>query len=68
MPDFIREAIQERGLMDAYQSRPPYQRNDYIGWITCARRDATTQKRLNQMLEELEGGTFYMNIKWNSRR
>lgn len=67
MPDFIRDALNERGLMDAYQSRPPYQRNDYIGWITRARLEATKQKRLKQMLEELEGGKLYMNMKWRPK-
>ena len=65
MPDFIRDAINERGLMDAYRSRPPYQRNDYIGWINRAKREATKQKRLNQMLDELEGGKVYMKMKWS---
>ena len=32
----------------------PYQRNDYLGWIARARREATFQKRLAQMLDELE--------------
>ena len=65
MPDFIRDAINERGLMDAYRSRPPYQRNDYIGWINRAKLEATKQKRLNQMLDELEGGKVYMKMKWS---
>jgi uncharacterized protein YdeI (YjbR/CyaY-like superfamily) len=65
MPDHIRDALSERGLMDAYRSRPPYQQNDYIGWITRARLDTTRQKRLDQMLDELEGGMLYMKMKWN---
>ena len=65
MPEFIRAALDARGLMDAYNSRPPYQRNDYIGWINRAKLDATKQKRLNQMLDELEGGKLYMNMKWS---
>jgi uncharacterized protein YdeI (YjbR/CyaY-like superfamily) len=64
MPEFIRIAIDSRGLMDAYNARPPYQRNDYIGWINRARLETTRQKRLNQMLDELEGGKLYMNMKW----
>ena len=55
MPDYIREALNEHGLMDAYRGRPPYQQNDYIGWITRAKLEATKQKRLDQMLEELKG-------------
>ena len=53
--------------MDAYRSRPAYQQNDYIGWITRAKRAATKQKRLHQMLHELEGGKLYMNMKWSPK-
>ena len=68
MPEYIREALTERKLMDAYHERPDYQQNDYIGWITRAKRDETRQKRLKQMLEELESGKLYMNMRWTSRR
>jgi len=67
MPELIRDAINARRLMDAYHARPAYQRNDYIGWITRAKFEATKQKRLNQMLDELEGGKLYMNMKWNPK-
>jgi uncharacterized protein YdeI (YjbR/CyaY-like superfamily) len=67
MPDFIREALSARGLMEAYLARPPYQRNDYIGWITRAKLQATKQKRLDQMLDELEHGGMYMKIKWRPK-
>lgn len=62
MPIFVKEALEQRGLMDAYHSRPAYQQNDYIGWITRAKLEATQLKRLKQMLDELEGGTLYMNM------
>ena len=65
MPEFIRAALEARGMMAAYQARPPYQRNDYIGWITRAKRPETQDKRLNQMLEELERGDVYMKMDWN---
>ena len=64
MPDYIREALSARGLIDAYRARPPYQQNDYIGWITRAKLEATKKKRLNQMLDELERGGVYMKMKW----
>lgn len=67
MPEYIRTALTERGLMDAYRARPDYQQNDYIGWITRAKRDETKEKRLAQMLDELEGGTRYMKMKWGSK-
>ncbi|MBI4765727.1 MAG: YdeI/OmpD-associated family protein [Deltaproteobacteria bacterium] len=63
MPDFVKRALEERGLMAAYQERPDYQQNDYIGWIFRAIRKETKEKRLLQMLDELEAGGVYMNMK-----
>ncbi len=64
MPTWVREALHERGLLPAYEARPPYQRNDYLGWITGAKQTATQHKRLAQMLDELAGGTHYMRMAW----
>jgi hypothetical protein len=33
MPTDVRRALEQADLMRAYDARPPYQRNDYIGWI-----------------------------------
>jgi hypothetical protein len=68
MPVYIREAIESRRLLDAYYARPDYQQNDYIGWIGRANRPETKEKRLNQMLDELERGGVYMNMKWLPRK
>lgn len=68
MPDSIRLALEERGLMQAYRDRPDYQQNDYLGWITRARRPATFEKRLSQMLDELEGGDRYMAMAYRPGR
>jgi uncharacterized protein YdeI (YjbR/CyaY-like superfamily) len=68
MPAFIRRALAARGVSDAYRARPPYQRNDYVGWITRAKRESTRDKRLQQMLTELETGSLYMNMKWDPTR
>jgi len=65
MPGFIREAL--NNLMDLYRSRPPYQQNDYIGWMNRAKLESTKQKRLNQMLDELKKGNVYMKMKWNPK-
>jgi len=65
MPDFFRNALNARSLMDAYLARPAYQQNDYIGWVTRAKLEATKQRRINQMLDELERGGVYMKMKWN---
>jgi len=67
MPGYIREALDARALRDAYNTRPPYQRNDYIGWITRAKRPETQQKRLDQMLDELEKGDVYMKMVWKAK-
>ena len=67
MPDFIQDALHKRGLMDAYLARPPYQRNDYIGWITRARLPATKRKRLKQMLDELKKGNVYKKMRWEKK-
>ena len=63
MPDFVRQALDERGLMEAYRKRPAYQQNDYIGWINRAKRQETKEKRLRQMLDGLETGGVYMKMK-----
>lgn len=64
MPDAVRAALKQRGLTAAYDARPAYQRNDYLGWIAQAKREATRAKRLAQMLDELERGDVYMNMAW----
>lgn len=64
MPDFVRDALVEHGLRAAYDARPPYQRNDYLMWINKAAREETRQKRLRQMLDELQGGGLYMGMRW----
>ncbi|WP_436604885.1 YdeI/OmpD-associated family protein [Sorangium sp. So ce1036] len=58
----IKNALDERGLMEAYRGRPAYQQNDYIGWIMGAKRQETRESRLRQMLDELERGGVYMNM------
>ncbi|WP_406672492.1 YdeI/OmpD-associated family protein [Natronospira sp.] len=63
MPEFVKCALLERGIMAAYDERPPYQRNDYLLWINSAKRQETKEKRLRQMLDELETGGVYMNMK-----
>ena len=64
MPPDIRVRLDIAGLRAAYDLRPAYQRNDYLAWIGRAKRPATRDKRINQMLDELEGGTTYMKMLW----
>lgn len=68
MPEFVKRALLENGLMGAYDERPPYQRNDYLLWINSAKQQKTKEKRLRQMLEELESGGVYMKLEHPSSR
>jgi len=67
MPDFILEAMTDRGLLEAYRSRPPYQQNDYLSWINRAKKLETKEKRLQQMLDELARGDTYMKMDYKPR-
>jgi hypothetical protein len=58
----------KRGLMEAYRSRPAYQQNDYIGWLTKAKRKETQVERLAQMLEEVGRGSTYMKMSYRFHR
>ena len=60
----MRDALKARGLVRKYEERPAYQRNDYLLWINTAKAQSTRQRRLNQMLDELESGGVYMKMKW----
>jgi uncharacterized protein YdeI (YjbR/CyaY-like superfamily) len=62
MPADVDQALRESGLMAAFNERPHYQRNDYVGWIGRAKRPDTRHKRLDQMLDELARGGVYMNM------
>lgn len=62
MPDDVQQELEGRGLIDAYEQRPFYQRNDYLSWISRAKRIDTRRRRIDQMLEELEEGGVYMGM------
>ena len=68
MPTDVKRALEAADLMGAYDARPPYQRNDYIGWIDRAKRPETRTKRIEQMLAELVAGDVYMKMEWRGRR
>lgn len=68
MPQYVADALEARGLRAAYDARPPYQRNDYLGWIGRAKRAETRDRRLRQMLDELVAGDVYMKMDWPAGR
>jgi uncharacterized protein YdeI (YjbR/CyaY-like superfamily) len=67
MPADVRHALEARSLLDAYDARPPYQRNDYLSWIERAHSLETRQKRPQQMLDKLGAGTQYLNMAWRPK-
>jgi uncharacterized protein YdeI (YjbR/CyaY-like superfamily) len=67
MPAFVRRALGNEAVMEAYRQRPPFQRNDYLLWIAGAKTEPTRQKRLAQMVRELRSGDRYMNMAWRPR-
>ncbi|PWG17660.1 YdeI/OmpD-associated family protein [Salibaculum griseiflavum] len=64
MPDDVAAALAQRGLRDAFDARPAYQRNDWLGWIARAKREETRQRRMEKMLAELAQGHGYMGMEW----
>ena len=67
MPTGLRALLIKHGLLKLYNARPAYQRNDYLGWISRAKLEATKEKRINQMLTELKQGDRYMRMRWNPK-
>lgn len=67
MPGFVKKALIDTGLLEAYRERPAYQQNDYVGWIGRAKRVQTREKRLAQMLFELETGDLYMKMAYSAK-
>lgn len=68
LPAALKRRMEEESVLELYRQRPPYQRNDYLGWIARAKQEATKQKRTDQMIAELKKGNVYMNMKWNGSR
>ncbi len=67
MPASVANALRSRGLQTAFDARPAYQKNDWIGWIAGAKREDTKQRRLEKMLSELAAGHGYMGMEWHPK-
>lgn len=67
MPTDLEERLIREGLLDSYRQRPPYQQNDYLGWIARAKRPETKDKRIAQMIDELHSGDSYMGMSYRER-
>jgi hypothetical protein len=64
MPGNVRGALAKHNLLEAFQARPDYQRNEYLKWIASAAGVATRQLRLDQMLDELAKGRVFKGEAW----
>ena len=64
MPGNVKSALAKRELMDKFRARPDYQQNDYLKWIALAVGPAAKDKRLQQMLDELEKGDAFKGEPW----
>ena len=62
MPDDVLAELTDGGVLADYNDRPFYQRNDYLSWIGRAKRPETREKRITQMIDELERGGVYMGM------
>ena len=62
MPKDVRAAIGSAGVDGDYRARPPYQRNDYVGWVDAAKSEATRKRRIAKMVDELKRGGVYMGM------
>lgn len=63
MPDDIAARPARYDLATSFAARLAYQSSDYLGRIGRAKRPETHSRRIDQMLEELESGEVYMNMK-----
>jgi bacteriocin resistance YdeI/OmpD-like protein len=64
MPGNVKAALAKRKLTDAFAARPDYQRNEYLKWIALAAGPAAKDKRLQQMLDEVENGGLFKGEPW----
>jgi hypothetical protein len=59
LPGFVTEALSARGLAGAFEARPDYQQAHYVRRVLRARAQATAERRLEQLLADLEAGEYF---------
>ena len=64
MPGFVKSALTSRSLIEAYDARPKFQRDEYMVWIHAAKLNDGKRKRLTQMLDELAAGNAFLGKPW----
>jgi uncharacterized protein YdeI (YjbR/CyaY-like superfamily) len=58
LPREIEQRLEESGLLKAYRGRTYYQQKGYLQWIEAVKQEATRERRIERMLEELREGTY----------
>lgn len=57
LPDDLRKALQtDAAMLEIWEGLTPLARNEWICWITSAKKDETRAKRLKQAQENLHEG------------
>jgi hypothetical protein len=68
IPDDLKKALDDNELWERYHARPPYQQNNYVGWIVGSKRVGVRAKRLAQLVSELQAGGQYMGSIYIPKR
>lgn len=68
LPTDLETSLIQARQLENYKARPRYQRTDYITWIERAARTETREKRITQMIEELQGGDSYMGMSYKANK
>jgi len=64
MPEDVRAALSEADLAADFESRPGYQRNDYLWFIEESRDAETRSDRIRLLLSELAGGEVFLGMEY----
>ena len=56
VPDDLRKSLSSKDVMDRWNNLTPLGRNEYICWITSAKKPETRVKRINWMKEDIKKG------------
>lgn len=64
LPRQYEKLLSEKNLLSEFKNRPYYQQSGWIRWIETAKQPGTKERRIKQMLDELEAGNLYMKMPW----
>lgn len=63
LPLYIKKALQQSKLLDAFEKQIYTYRKGYVHWIEQAKQEETKQRRIAQMLREVKSGKEYMGMQ-----